>query len=101
MIRQKNDNAETVRRYGPGDLVGSCALFGQMPRLFTVQAGETTEALRLCRQQFHKTMGQFPGAMEKTAANLVAELTRWDQALLAEQEKQGLSSAQKLGVSLI
>lgn len=101
VIRKNRDTGTVVRRYSAGALVGSSALLGKMPRLFTVEALETTTALRLCRQQFQKTMLQFPQDMGKIAENLVSELTRWDQHLLAEHKTQEGSSFQGIGVSLI
>jgi CRP-like cAMP-binding protein len=70
---------------------------GDNTRLFTVQATEETEALRLNREEFQKVMEQFPEAVSKTTGNLLTEIAAWDRRLLEGDDWD----PETIGVSLI
>ncbi|NOQ46528.1 MAG: Crp/Fnr family transcriptional regulator, partial [Desulfobulbaceae bacterium] len=87
--------------YGPGKFIGGCALLGRLPRLFTLQATEETITLRLSREEFRKTLQQFPAGIFKISANLVSELVEWDRSLLDMQTTKENIDYRALGVSLL
>jgi len=87
--------------------VGGCALLGRIPRLFTLQATEETMTLRLSREEFQKTLQQFPAGLTRITGNLVltgnlvSELVEWDRSLLDMQTIKENADYRALGVSLL
>lgn len=97
----EGDTSEIIRQYGPGMFVGGCALLGRIPRLFTLQATEETMTLRLSREEFQKTLQQFPAGLTRITGNLVSELVEWDRSLLDMQTIKENADYRALGVSLL
>ncbi len=95
------DTRQVIRQFGPGKFVGGCALLGKPPRLFTLQATEETMTLRLNREEFQKTLQQFPAGIFKITANLVTELVEWDRSLLDIQSIEEMADYRALGVSFL
>ncbi len=100
-IYSEGDTRQVIRQLGPGTFVGSCALLGKPQRLFTLQAKEETMTLRLNREEFQKTLQQFPAEIFKITANLVTELVEWDRSLLDIQSVEKLADYRALGVSFL
>ncbi len=100
-IYTEGDTSRVIRQYEPGMFVGGCALLGKLPRLFTLQATEETMTLRLNREEFQKTLQQFPAGISKITANLVAELVEWDRSLLDIQSIEEMTDYRALGVSFL
>ena len=100
-IYTQGDTEQIIGQYGAGSFVGGCALLGSMPRLFTLQATEETMTLRLSREEFRKTVQQFPAAITKISANLVTELAEWDKSLLNIQNTERMVDYHALGVSFL
>lgn len=90
-------NNQLICQFGAGKFIGGSALLGKFPRLFTVQATEETETLRLNREEFQKVLEQFPEAVAKITGNLLSELAAWDRNLLEEDDW----NPKTIGVSLI
>lgn len=100
-IYTEGAKSQVIGQFGPRQFVGGCALLGRLPRLFTLQATEETELLRLSREEFQKTMQQFPNSISKITANLVSELVGWDRTLLSVFNIGEETEIPSLGVSLI
>lgn len=100
-IHTDGDTKRTICQFGPGQFVGGCALLGKLPRLFTLQATEETVILRLSREEFQKTLQQFPRAITKITSNLISELGNWDRKLLDTGNRKNSSEFHALGVSLL
>ncbi len=100
-IFSEGDNSRVIGQFGAGQFVGGCSLLGRLPRLFTLQATEETVTLRLTREEFRKTLQQYPATISKISGNLVSDLVDWDRNLLDVQNWQGESDFRALGVSLL
>lgn len=100
-VYTEGDTSQVIRQYGPGKFVGGCALLGRTPRLFTLQATAETMTLRLNREEFQKTLQQFPAGISKITANLVSELVEWDRSLFDMQTTKENVDYRALGVSLL
>ena len=99
-IYTKGETSRVICQFGPGEFVGGCALLGRLPRLFTLQATEETEVLRLSREEFQKTMQRSPHAFSQITGNLVSQLVSWDRSLLEACNIVNRVDFQALGVSL-
>ena len=99
-IYRKGEATVEIQQFGPGEFVGGCALFGRLPRLFTLIAKGELSALRLSREQFEKAMVQFPASFAKITGNLVMQLAAWDLRLQGIYDENSAES-QAIGVSLL
>ena len=97
VYRTAVDSNQLIKHFGAGDFIGGSALLGKSSRLFTVQATEETETLRLNREEFQKVLEQFPEAISKITGNLLSELVAWDRSLLEGDDW----NPETIGVSLI
>ncbi|MBW2328822.1 MAG: cyclic nucleotide-binding domain-containing protein [Deltaproteobacteria bacterium] len=100
-VYTEGDTSQVIRQYEPGMFVGGCALLGRIQRLFTLQATEETMTLRLSREEFRKTLQQFPAGLTRITGNLVSELVEWDRSLLDVQTTKEIADYRALGVSLL
>lgn len=100
-IYTEGDASYLIRQYGEGQFVGGCALLARMPRIFTLQATEKTTTLRLNREEFQKTLQQFPASISKITNSLVLELVEWERSQLDMQHTEEDSDYRSLGVSLL
>jgi CRP-like cAMP-binding protein len=98
-ILDTGDSRCTMQKFGVGDFIGGCALLGRMTRLFSLQAQDKTTVLFLNRDQVKKTLSRFPESIAKITANLVGELTKWDQQALDSRSTEQTSSC-NIGISL-
>ena len=97
VYRSTEASGHLICQFGAGEFIGGSALLGKFPRLFTIQATEETEALRLNREEFQKVLEQFPEAVSKITGNLLSELAAWDRSLLEGDDW----NPETIGVSLI
>lgn len=97
----KDGNNHLIRTYEPGQFIGSLALLGKMPRIFTLQALDNAQALRLGRDEFQKALEQFPSSLSKIISCLTTELLAWDKILLEHEGFQATKDFHALGVSLL
>lgn len=101
-IHTKGETSLSIGQFGPNQFVGGCALLGRLPpRLFTLIAMEDTAILRLGREEFQKTVQQFPSAVAQISCNLISELVSWDQQLLETSGIDENLSIRSLGISLL
>lgn len=91
----------TVAEYEEGDFIGGLSLLGDMRRLFTLTATRPTTCLVLTREQFMRTMEQFPQALPRVLASVVDDVRSWERALLAEHASEFTACRAQLGVTLI
>ncbi|NNK94873.1 MAG: cyclic nucleotide-binding domain-containing protein [Desulfobacterales bacterium] len=97
----KDGNNQLIRTYEPGQFIGSLALLGKMPRIFTLQAPDNAETLRLGRDEFQKAVEQFPSSFLKIISCLTTELLTWDRILLEDKGFQIDKDFHALGISLL
>jgi len=98
----RNDRVYTLRSYEPGQFFGGMGLFGASSRLYTVEAVETSNVLRLHRDGFQKAVQRFPETMAHIVANMTAELLHWEKNRLSMIDDHHLEEGiQPLGISLL
>lgn len=97
-----DSDTHQIRSYGQGDFIGSCSLLGKGVHIFTITAEVETITLRLGRNDFHKVMDQFSGAMSRVCEQLVDRIIRWDESLLERSDSGNLKNTiRNVGVSLL
>lgn len=91
--KKSGDGTRVVRRYFPGDFLGSFSLLGSMPSLFALQATADTAVLTIGREEFAKILEQFPETGKLALKALLKELHGWERKNLAEADSPGLNLA--------
>jgi len=100
---ERRDNGETaeLRECKSGDFIGSLALLGDRPRLFSLKALTDTTCLVLNREKFTKTMEQFPALFPKLIKAVVQRIDTWEERFLMHRPDQCGECMVNLGVSLL
>lgn len=99
----RRDNVDyPIQNFAGGQFFGGLSLFGKSIRLYSVIATEESSVLRLSREGFQKIMRQYPESLNRITANLVADVTAWEQKLLTSTgDRELVQAAEKLGISII
>jgi CRP/FNR family cyclic AMP-dependent transcriptional regulator len=79
LLKQYDDKKVVIQHYAEGDFLGSFALLGAMPALFTLQAAAETIVLTINRKQFSKILEQFPETTKLSLKALLKELYQWER----------------------
>lgn len=88
--------------FGPGEAVCFSNLLGRVVSVITLRAASNIEVLRLNRQEFVKSLEQFPDSFKKVISNLVGELVKWDQQTISGlNEKPRDDHFHSFGISLL
>ena len=90
-----------VRVFSSGAFIGSLALLGSMPRLFSLKAVDTVECLVLTREKFAKSIEQFPDLVPRLFGAIVVGIRRWEKRLVEELVARGVSMEEIAGISAI
>jgi len=81
---------QEIRRFYPGDFVGSLTLLGPLPALFELRAQTECTVLTLTREHFAKILEQFPQTGKLYLKAVLQELHQWERKNLAEAKTCGL-----------
>ncbi len=90
-----------VRRFTPGAFLGSLALLGSMPRLFSLKAADTVTCLVLTREKFTKSIEQFPELMPRLLKSVVVGIRSWEKRHMLEMAARGVSLEEMAGISAL
>ena len=101
MMRQDEKKSLILRDVDSGTFLGSLALLGKAPRLFSMQAIIDTSCLILSREKFTKAIEQFPDTLPKILNAVVESVHTWEKRFLAESDESCEKCVQKIGVSLL
>jgi CRP-like cAMP-binding protein len=101
MIYPDEKKPVTVRDVDSGTFLGSLALLGEAPRLFSMQAIIDTTCLIMSREKFTKALEQFPDTTPRILKAVVESVHTWEKRFLAEIDVSSESCFQKIGVSLL
>ena len=93
LLKKIGEETRLVRRYYPGDFLGSFSLLGSLPSLFALQASAHSTVLTIGREQFAKILEQFPETGKLALKALLKELHQWERKNLAEGDPPGLNLA--------
>ncbi|MDJ0801221.1 MAG: Crp/Fnr family transcriptional regulator [Desulfobacterales bacterium] len=100
MLTHAVDGGEIdVRAFSSGAFLGSLALLGSMPRLFSLKAVEPVECLVLTREKFSKSIEQFPDLVPRMFNTIVVGILRWEKRLVEEMAARGVSVEEIAGIS--
>ncbi len=100
MLTHAVHNAEVdIRGFSTGAFLGSLALLGSMPRLFSLKAVDTVECLVLTREKFSKSIEQFPDLVPRLFNSIVVGIHRWEKRLVEEMAARGVSLEEMAGIS--
>ena len=103
-LRAVHDTGEKrldIRQFAKGDLVGSLAMFGGSPRLYSLVAQTKAECLFITRDKFTRVLDQFPDVKTKVFQGLVKAIRTWDLAALSRLGETSGPPGALAGVSLI
>ena len=95
------DVAHEVLSFASGQFLGSLALLGSMPRLFSLKAVEPVECLLLTREKFTKAIEQFPELMPRLLNSVVAGIRSWEKGAIRAMVAQGGTLQGMAGISAI
>ena len=90
-----------VRAFTSGAFLGSLALLGSMPRLFSLKAADTVECLVLTREKFTKSIEQFPQLTPRLLKSVVVGIRSWENRLILEMAARGVSMKGMAGISAL
>ncbi len=90
-----------VHRFSAGAFLGSLALLGSMPRLFSLQAADQVMCLVLTREKFSKSIEQFPELMPRLLNTVVVGIRSWEKGRMLEMAAQGVSLEGMAGISAL
>lgn len=79
LLKKYDDKKVVVQNYAEGDFLGSFALLGAMPALFTLQAATETTVLTINRKHFSKILEQFPETTRLSLKALLKDLYQWER----------------------
>lgn len=94
-----NGSQYDVSAFSSGAFLGSLALLGSMPRLFSLQAVDTVECLVLTREKFSKSIEQFPDLVPRLFSSIVVGIRRWEKRLVEEMVVRGVPMEEMAGIS--
>ena len=80
----ENGTTEIIRKFIPGDFIGSLSLLGQNVALFDLRASEQTKVLTVDREQFQKILEQFPEVQTLSLKAVLKEINRWERTNISE-----------------
>lgn len=101
LIREEEEDEESLRRFGEGKFIGSLALVGNLRRLFSMRAVLPTTCIVISREQFRTTLAQFPELAPKITQNLVDSIHSWEERQFPEHAGGCKTFKAFTGVSLI
>ena len=101
MIYPDEKKSRTIREVETGTFLGSLALLGKAPRLFSMQAIKDTTCLIMSREKFTKALEQFPDTIPRILKAVVESVHTWEKRFLAESDESSEKCFQKIGVSLL
>lgn len=100
-LHTTGDKHQPICEYRPGQFVYGCALLGRALPVLTLKAKIDSMVLCFRREEFQKTLRQFPLSMSRIIDNLMSELVKWDRNLLEKQDQGGIFDCQTIGISLV
>lgn len=101
LSHEANGRADTIGRFGAGELLGGLALLGSMRRLFSLRAASDTTCLVLTREKFVKALEQFPDLVPRLLKVVVGRIRNWEKRRLFAIIERGEDPAGKAGVSVL
>jgi len=93
---------ETVlRAFEPGDVLGVLALWGRMPRVFSLKAASEALCLVMTRDRFLKAREQFPALMPKIVKEMAKRINSWERKFVADNDIPTDRFGRRAGVSML
>lgn len=89
----RGQETRIVRRYFPGDFLGSFSLLGPLPSLFALRVTADATILTIGRAEFAKILDQFPETGKLALKAMLKELHQWERRNLAEADAAALTLA--------
>ena len=96
-----NKEALILRDIEKGVFLGSLALLGKAPRIFSLKALTDMSCLIMSREKFTKAIEQFPDLVPKILKTVSENVHTWEERFLTESGESCEKCFQKIGVSLI
>jgi CRP-like cAMP-binding protein len=100
---QLTHNKETLilRDIEKGTFMGSLALLGTAPRIFSLKALTDISCMIMSREKFAKAIEQFPDQIPRILKTVSENVHTWEQRFLSESGESCENCFKQLGVSLI
>lgn len=92
------EGEKIIRRFKPGDFLGSLSLLGPLPSLFELRAETDCSLLTLSREHFAKILEQFPQTGKLFIRAALHELYQWERKNMTEAKA---CCQQRLGATVI
>ncbi|MGD8241588.1 MAG: Crp/Fnr family transcriptional regulator [Desulfobacterales bacterium] len=101
LIHTSDDSQVDILQCGPGEFMGSLALLGSMPRLFSLQAADAVECLVMTREKFTKAIEQFPELMPRLLKSVVVNIRSWEKRCMTTMRSRGIALNGMVGISAL
>ncbi len=101
LLHTTDDMQAEILDCGPGEFMGSLALLGSMPRLFSLRANDAVECLVMTREKFTKAIEQFPELMPRLLKSVVVNIRSWEKRSMAAMKSKGISLKGMVGISAL
>lgn len=93
-----NDQGQPIRKFYPGDFLGSLSLLGPLPSLFELRSETDCSLLTLNREHFAKILEQFPQSGKLFLKAALNELHQWERKNITEAKS---CCQQRLGATVL
>jgi CRP-like cAMP-binding protein len=101
LMHGADDAANEVLQFKSGQFLGSLALLGSMPRLFSLRTVEPVECLVLTREKFTKAIEQFPELIPRLFNRVVAGIRNWEKNSIRAMVARGGTLEGMAGISAL
>ncbi len=98
---EDDKKAMTIREIESGVFLGSLALLGKAPRLFSLKALTETTCLIITREKVSKVLEQFPDILPRMLKALVSSVNAWEERFLLDSDKGCENCIKRIGVSMV
>ncbi|MEE4357996.1 MAG: cyclic nucleotide-binding domain-containing protein [Desulfococcaceae bacterium] len=101
LYRNMEGREQEIRDYGPEDFIGTMALLGNIPRLYSLKAFSNLSCLVMQRDKISRALQQYPELMPKVMRTVVERVNYWEEQFLMRHAQKDEKYMKGLGVSLI
>ena len=98
---QDEKKAITIRDIEDGMFLGSLALLGKAPRLFSLKAVTEMTCLIISREKVSKLLEQFPAALPRMLQAVLNSVHAWEERFLLDSEDNCETCLRRIGVSMV
>ena len=97
LVYEADGQKEVIRTIGAGEMVGTMAILGEVPRLFTFQALTDMECFLMEREKFRTAVEQFPDILPKIIKTLIQKIYSRERVFITYRNPECEACKRNLG----